>query len=588
MTADRNSQIVLGLNAYHGDSSACLLKDGEMIAAVEEERFRREKHWAGFPSRAIEYCLSEAGINASDIDHVTFSKDPWANLRRKLWFALRRRPKLGLVKSRASNAARLRGTRERIAKAGGVSKDDVSARIHWVEHHRSHSASAFLVSPFEEAAVVSVDAFGDFRSTMVSVGEGNRLKVLRTTDFPHSLGILYTAVTQYLGFPRYGDEYKVMGLAAFGEPTYLDEFRKMLRLEPNGGFKLGVEYFLHGTEGVNMSWDDCEPEIDRAFSDVMVQRLGPARSPSDELTDRHRDMAASLQAVLEEAYFHILNYAYESTGKRALALAGGVAFNSVANGKIFDQTPFEDVYIQSAAGDAGTALGSAAYVYHETLENPRTFQMQNSYWGPQYHDGSITGALESHGLRYDLLSDEQLFKDTAAAIAGGKIIGWFQGRAEWGPRALGNRSILVDPRRSEMKDILNERIKRRENFRPFAPSILIEAVGDYFERDYPDPFMIKVYPIRADKRKEIPAVTHVDGTGRLQTVSEGENPRYWRLIKEFENQTGVPILLNTSFNENEPIVNSPEDAVSCFVRTQMDVLVLGNYFVSRNSVDGKD
>ena len=573
--------IILGINAYHGDSSACLLKDGEMVAAVEEERFRREKHWAGFPSRAIEYCLAEAGAKADQVDHVAFSRDPWANLHRKAWFVLRRRPQWGLIKSRASNAARLRNIRGQLSLAMGGDTDRVKAPVHWIEHHRTHSASAFLVSPFDEAAVVSVDAFGDFRSTMISSGEGNRLKVMSTIDFPHSLGIFYTAVTQYLGFLRYGDEYKVMGLAAFGQPTYLDEFRKMVRREPGGKFKLGLEYFLHSSQGVQMSWDDCEPEIDRAYSETMVQRLGPARKPGEELTERHNNIAASLQASLEETYLHILNYAYEASGKKALALAGGVAFNSVANGKILDKTPFEALYIQSAAGDAGTALGAASYVYHQQLGNARRFYMDTSYWGPEYPADVIAKALDAVGLRYDHLQDVDLIQNTAKAIADGKIVGWFQGRVEWGPRALGNRSILVDPRRSEMKSILNERVKRREPFRPFAPSILLEAVGDYFERTYPDPFMIKVYPIKPEKRSLIPAVTHVDGTGRLQTVSKNENPRYWSLIKEFERLTGVPLILNTSFNENEPIVCSPEEAIDCFQRTRMDVLVLGNYFVTR-------
>ena len=574
--------IILGINAYHGDSSACLVKDGKLVAAVEEERFRRIKHWAGFPSKAVEYCLSEAAVGPADIDHVAYSRNPLANLQNKLLFAFTRRPKLSLIKSRLANAARMRRTGDLLARVMRGDGDALRAQSHWVEHHRAHSASAFHVSPFEEAAVVSVDAFGDFRSTMISAGAGNRLKVLSTVDFPHSLGLFYTAVTQYLGFPRYGDEYKVMGLAAFGQPTYLEEFRRMVRLESKGTFKLDLGYFLHSSRGVRMTWDDCEPEIDRAYSDRMVRRLGPPREPSEELTERHNDIAASMQAALEEVYFHALNYAYQVTGKKALALAGGVAFNSVANGKIFDKTPFEDVYIQAAAGDAGTALGAAYYVYHDKLGKRRSFVMDTSYWGPEYDDQAFNEVFDANGLKCTRLPDDELIRASAEAIANGKVLGWFQGRAEWGPRALGNRSILVDPRRGEMRDVLNQRIKRRESFRPFAPSILFEAVGDYFERSYPDPFMIKVYPIRSEKQSEIPAVTHVDGTGRLQTVSERENPRFWRLIKEFGRQTGVPVLLNTSFNENEPIVCSPEDAVSCFLRTKMDVLVLENYMVTKD------
>ncbi len=573
---------VLGINAYHGDSSACLLHDGQIVAAIEEERIRRIKHWAGFPTEAIKYCLQEANLKPQEIDHIAFSRKPTAHLAEKALFTLRRRPSISLIRSRLANMRRVQQARDPLAEAFGVEPGDLKAKVHNIEHHTSHSASAFLVSPYEEAAVVSVDAFGDFRSTMVSHGQGGRMKVLQTVEFPHSLGLLYTAVTQYLGFPRYGDEYKVMGLASYGQPVYLEEFRRMVRKEPNGTFKLDLDYFLHASKGVDMTWDNCEPTITQAFSEHMAKRLGPARQPSEALAKRHEDIAASLQAALEEVYFHILNYAHKATGQKRLALAGGVAFNSVANGKIYDNTPFEEVYVQAAAGDAGTALGSAAYVYHQVLGQPRSFVMSTAYWGPHYDDQTLEAALKRYGLPYTPLSDDALYQRTAAAIAKGAIIGWFQGRVEWGPRALGNRSILVDPRRPDMKNTLNERIKRREPFRPFAPSILLEAVGEYFEKQYPDPFMIKVYKIRPEKRPLIPAVTHVDGTGRLQTVSKEENPRYWRLISEFGKQTGVPVLLNTSFNENEPIVCKPEEAIECFLRTRMDVLVLGNFYVERN------
>ena len=582
MSAGSNSnEVILGINAYHGDSSACLVRDGELVAAAEEERFRRIKHWAGFPSEAIKYCLDEGNVRPEEIDHVAFSRNPLAHLHSKAFFALTRRPSLGLIRSRLANMARMGRSRGTLASALGAGGSSLKAKVHRIEHHRAHSASAFFVSPFDTAAVVSMDAFGDFRSTMVSLGEGNHMEPVSTVEFPHSLGILYTAVTQYLGFPRYGDEYKVMGLAAFGQPTFLDELRRMVRPEPGGTFKLDLKYFRHASDGVPMTWDDCEPEIGRAYSDHMVQRLGPSRDPSEELTGRHQDIAASLQAGLEEVYFHILNYAHEATGQKSLALAGGVAFNSVANGRIFDRTPFEDVYIQSAAGDAGTALGAAYFVHHQRSGRPRQFVMSSAYWGPGFDESRFADVLDGRGLRSDRLPDDELYRRTAGAVADGKIVGWFQGRVEWGPRALGNRSIIADPRRAEMKDILNARIKRREPFRPFAPSVLIEAVGDYFEQTYPDPFMIKVYPVRPEKRDLIPAVTHVDGTGRLQTVSREDNPRYWSLIKEFERQTGVPMVLNTSFNENEPIVCTPEQAIECYQRTQMDVLVLGNYMVEK-------
>ena len=574
---------VLGVNAYHGDSSACLVRNGEIVAAAEEERFLRVKHWAGLPLKSIKYCLEAADIGLEEIDHIAISRNPMSQIHRKILFALRRRPNIGFVLGRLKNMRRAGGIKSQIAEGLNVDSSRIKAQFHPVEHHIAHSASSFFVSPFEEAAVVSIDAFGDLRSTMVSVGTGSRMDVVSTVEFPHSLGLLYTAVTQYLGFLNYGDEYKVMGLAALGQPSYLEEFRRMLKLTPEGHFELDLRYFRHATEGVSMTWDNCEPVIGLAFSEYMVERLGPSRKPEQEISERHKDMSASLQAVLEEAYFHVLRWAYDSTGKKALALAGGVAFNSVANGKISANTPFDDVYIQSAAGDAGTALGSASYVYHQVLGNPRSFVMENAYWGPEYDDTEIVAALRRYELTYSKMAEVELLERTASAVAAGGVVGWFQGRVEWGPRALGNRSIIADPRRADMKDILNEKIKRRESFRPSAPSILIEAVGDYFEETYPDPFMMKVYPIRQCKRQEIPAVTHVDGTGRLQTVRKQDNPRYWGLIKEFERQTGTPIVLNTSFNENEPITCSPKDAIECFLRTQMDVLVMGDYFVDRNS-----
>jgi len=581
----KSHRIILGVNAYHGDSSACLLRDGVLVAAVEEERLRRIKHWAGFPSEAIQYCLQEADVKPEEIDHVAFSRNPMAHLHSKVKFAITHGPGLGFMRDRISNMARVSRPKDQLAFALGVRPSELATKIHRIEHHLSHSASAFNVSPFDNAAVVSIDAFGDFRSTMVSVGEGSRLKQVSSVGFPHSLGILYTAVTQYLGFLRYGDEYKVMGLASYGEPTYIEEFRRMVSPGSKGTFKLGLDYFLHASLGVNMAWDNTEPRIDRAYSDFMCRRLGPSREPDEEVTDRHKNIAASLQAVLQEIYYHVLNYAYDAIGKKSLALAGGVAFNSVANGGIYANTPFEDVYIQAAAGDAGTALGAACYLNHQVLGQPRVFEMNTAFWGPGFDEKHYVESLERAGLDYVRLSDDDLYHSCAERIASGKILGWFQGRTEWGPRALGNRSILADPRRPEMKDILNSRIKRREQFRPFAPSILAESVADYFEESYPDPFMMKVYPVKEDKRSEIPAVTHVDGTGRLQTVSKKENPRYWALIQEFEKQTGVPLILNTSFNENEPIVCTPEQAVESFLRTDMDVLVLGNCMVERTAIE---
>ena len=581
--------IILGLNAYHGDSSACLIRDGKLIAAVEEERFRRQKHWAGFPVEAIRWCLKEGEVEIGDVDHIAVNRNPKANLLQKALFAFRKHPSLELIKDRLKNATRVRNIKEIIAEEFGLSDANLKAKMHHIEHHVAHLASAFMVSPFEKSAVVSVDGFGDFVGTMWGCGSGSTLEVGGRVFFPHSLGLFYLGLTQYLGFPKYGDEYKVMGLAAFGEPCQMDKMRKIVRLNSRGQFELGLQYFIHHSEGVTMTWEGGEPNMGPVYSKEMEQLLGSSRKPDDAIEKRHQDIASSLQAMYEKAFFHLLNYVYERTQTKKLCLAGGCAMNSVANGKIFDRTPFEEIYIQAAAGDAGGALGAAFCVWHQILGHERDFAMEHAYWGPEFSKAELGNELEvkskelkEEGCSIEEVKDDgELCRQTAKMIAEGKVVGWFQGRMEWGPRALGNRSIVVDPRRAEMKNVLNARIKRREPFRPFAPSILLERVGDYFEKDYPDPFMIKVYPIRREKRAEIPAVTHVDGTGRLQTVRREDNPLYWKLIKEFEKLTGVPIVLNTSFNENEPIVCHPKEALACFLRTKMDILVLGNYMVQR-------
>ncbi len=581
---------ILGINAFHGDSSAVILRNGALVCGVEEERLNRVKHWAGFPREAIRTVLADARAGLGDVQHVAVSRNPSAHLLEKVLFTFRRRPGLEMIRSRLANHRKIDNLETQLSR---LSQDNepFKGRVHNIEHHRAHLASAFFCSPFEEAACLTVDAFGDFLSSLSAVGRGSRIEILDDVAFPHSLGVVYTAVTQFLGFPKYGDEYKVMGLAAYGKPAFLDAMRQVVRVAPAGQFEVDLDYFLHASDGVTSSWEGGEPLVGRVWSQKFVEVFGPAREPGQELTDRHRDLAATLQVLYEEVFFHRLQWLQKKTGLRKLCLAGGCAFNSVANGKIFRNTDFNDVYIQSAAGDAGTALGAGLYVWHQLLGNRRDFVMRHSYWGPEFDDGVIQeslaakkGELEEGGCAVTKVEDEAvLCSSTAEKIAEGNIVGWYQGRGEWGPRALGNRSIVVDPRRSEMRDVLNSRIKRREPFRPFAPSILEERVGDYFEETYPDPFMIKVYPIRPEKRGEIPAVTHVDGTGRLQTVSREQNPRYWNLIHAFERRTGVPILLNTSFNENEPIVNTPAEAIACFLRTKMDVLVLGNWMVARST-----
>ena len=574
---------VLGINAYHGDAAAALIRDGRLIAAVEEERFNRCKHSAGFPEQAIRYCLKEAGIGVEDLDHVGISRDPSAHLHKKILFAATRIKSLARsqIKDRLGNAARVRDLKEELARVFGVSKKHLRARFHNVEHHRAHLASCFFVSPFERAALLSIDGFGDFISTMWAVGEENSIDVLGHVEYPHSTGIVYTATTQFLGFPHYGDEGKVMGLAPYGQPRFINEFREIIRAEENGQFRLNLDFFRHHSEGVEMTWDAGSPTIGRVYSDQFTRIFGPARVEGEPLTDRERDIAASLQLRLEEVGFHILNNLHERTGLTDLGVAGGVAYNSVMNGKILLETPFKRVYVQPAAGDSGTALGVCYQIYNEVLKCERGEVMDGAYTGPQFSDEEIRAALEQSGFAFESYTDNEVTKHAAHDIAAGLVVGWFQGRMEFGPRALGNRSIVADPRRAEMKDILNDRIKKREPFRPFAPSILEERVGDYFEQTHPAPTMLMVYQIREERRSQIPAVTHIDGSGRLQTVSRALNERYYQLISDFAELTGVPVILNTSFNENEPIVCTPREAIECFRKTKMDVLYLGNFAVRR-------
>lgn len=581
--------IILGLNAFHGDSSACLMVDGKLVAAAEEERFRRIKHWAGLPTEAIRYCLDAGRIAITEVDRIAINRNPGANAMRKALFAFARKPSLAAITDRLRNAAKVHNVRDDIASSLGVPPDAIQARIDNVEHHLAHLASAFFVSPFRNAAVVSVDGFGDFASVMWGTGCDNRIETADRTYFPHSLGLFYLAITQYLGFPNYGDEYKVMGLAPYGQPAEIEKMRKIVRLLPGGRFELDLGYFLHHSEGVSMVWENGEPTIGKVFSPALEELLGPARSKEQPLEAHHWNIAASAQAMYEEAFFYLLNHVQRKTSLPALALAGGCAMNSVANGKILQATGFKDIYVQSAAGDAGGAIGAAFAVWNQELGQPRSFVMKHAYWGPEFSSDEISTLLKKRSEDLEVQSCtvshipdvSKLCSHTASAIAEGKVIGWFQGRMEWGPRALGNRSILGDPRRADMKDILNLKIKRRESFRPFAPSILREQVKDWFETDYDVPFMLQVFQIQESRRHAIPAVTHVNGSGRLQTVTEEQNSRYYRLIKAFGDLTGVPILLNTSFNENEPVVCRPEEALSCFLRTKMDVLVLGDYLIER-------
>ena len=578
---------VLGINAYHADGSAVLLKDGELIVAVEEERFRRIKHWAGFPTEAIRKCLEIGGITGADVGHVAISRDPKANILRKAAFAVKNRMQISNIVNRTRNLAKVHDVSEPLSDALMVPAGSLP-KVHFVEHHPAHLASAFFVSPFEDASICAIDGFGDYLSTSMAIGTGNKLDVLARVSYPHSLGVFYTAVTQFLGFPNYGDEFKVMGLAPYGSPDHVAELRKLLTLKPGGMFELNRAYFRHWDEGVDMEWDGGSPTMGRLYTPELERLLGPARKKDEPLAPYHENLARSLQAVYEEAAFHVLNGLWERTHNPRLCMAGGCAMNSVANGKIRSNTPFTDVYVQPAASDNGTALGAAYYVWNQTLGKPRGFVMEHGYWGTEYPGADVSHivrAREDEHWTYSVShhpDEESVCKATAQLIADGNVVGWYQGRMEWGARALGNRSILADARRGDMRDIINLKIKFREKFRPFAPSILESAMDDFFVGAAPDPFMQQVYPVRPEKRSILPAITHTDGSGRLQTVSARTNPRYHRLISEFAALTGVPVVLNTSFNENEPIVDTPEQALDCFLRTRMDAIVVNNTVIQRH------
>lgn len=598
--------IIIGVNAYHGDSAACLIRDGKIVAAAEEERFRRIKHWAGFPSEAIRYCLSEGRVSLNDVHYLAVNSNPLSGLRQKVKYTLLHRPNVRYVVDRLRNQSSRQTIHRKLAESFPRSK--FNGKIQRVEHHLAHLASAFLVSPFRQASVASIDGFGDFASAAWGVGDGTTIEVDDRVHFPHSLGVFYQALTQYLGFIHYGDEYKLMGLAPYGTPTYVEQMRRIVILRENGRFEIDTRFFRHHREKIDYAWQGGAPHVGTLFSPELEELLGPARRAGEALEQKHRDIARSVQAMYEEAFFHLINHLHERHGLDCLTLAGGCAMNSVANGKVLRQSKFKRLYVQSAAGDAGGAIGAAISTWHRIASmsqrpsnvavapsalagdatNGRQI-MDHAYLGPEASDDEISKLLEARASEINsagcvvqrIGSEADLCRQTAEAIARGEVVGWFQGRMEWGPRALGNRSIVCDPRRPDMKNILNLKIKRRESFRPFAPSILKEHVAEWFEENADVPFMMQVYQIREAQRSKIPAVTHVDGSGRLQTVYRETNARYWQLIESFRAITGVPMVLNTSFNENEPVVCRPSEALECFLRTRMDVLVLGDWLIER-------
>lgn len=579
--------IILGINAYHGDAAAVLIRDGELIAAVEEERLRRIKHWAGMPQLAIETCLRMANLTVDEVDTFAVPRQPRAHWWRKAAFVLQHRPALNFLRERQCHHRRHDDMAATLASALGTTRQSVQARLFRVEHHQAHLDSAFYPAPFEQAAVCAIDGFGDFVSTSMGFGRGTTCKLLRRVYFPHSLGLLYLAITQYLGFLDYGDEYKVMGLAAHGAPDFDRPLQQLIKLKPGGGFAPDLSFFCHWSSGDHMTWDNGQPTLGRVYSPKLMTLLGPARHPEAPVEARHAAIAASLQRVFERAMWHVLRDLHNQTRLPALCLAGGCALNSVANGKIREQTPFEHIYVQPAAADSGTALGAALHVWYRRGQQPHRWHMAHAAWGPSFEEDAYRAlmSLRSEDLRACQLrkidDTEALCQWVSRQLAGGHVVGWFQGSMEWGPRALGNRSILADPRRADMTELINRKVKTRETFRPFAASILEEALGDYFAEAYPDAFMTQVYAVRPEKREQIPAVTHVDGSCRIQVVGAQAHPLYRQLLESVANDTGVPVLLNTSFNVQEPIVHKPSEALDCFLRTDIDILVLGHYALSK-------
>jgi carbamoyltransferase len=571
--------LILGLNMFHADASAAILQDGEVVFAIAEERLNRKKHYGGFPTLAVKACLEAAGAKISDVQHVAVGQDSDANLARKVQYALANPAKiLNFIRMRQRKES-MREVRFLLANALDVEASQLRFAEHHLEHHIAHIASSYYCSPWERAAGFSYDGSGDFVSTMMARCEGNDIEVLDRVFLPHSLGSFYTMICEFIGYKKYGDEGKVMGLAPYGKETYSHQIREIVELQ-NGAFQLDLKYFkpLGSNQGMEVL-PDGTVRLARHFSGRMEELFGAPREPHTEILQRDMDLAFAMQQRFEEVFFHLLNELHRRVPVEDLAMAGGCALNSVANGKLFSTTPFQRTWIQPAAGDEGLAIGAALHTYHAVLKQPRRRQLQNCYLGPEFSESRIESDLKEAGLRYRKLDREPLLERVAEQVAAGNVVGWFQGRMEWGPRALGNRSIVAHPGLPDMKDVLNARIKHREWFRPFAPSILAEAQHDYFEHDHPSPFMLHVYKIRPEKRKELCAVNHVDDTGRLQTVAREENPLYYDLIKAFQRKTGIPVLLNTSFNENEPIVCSPKEAIDCFSRTKMDVLAIGPFLV---------
>ena len=568
--------VILGINTFHAGSSATLLIDGEPVSAISEERLNRVKYFGGFPALAIEESLRIAGIEYKDIDYVALGTDRSANRAAKVKYTLKnlsRLPKLvGLNKNRRSlnNVGRL------IAEECGTDEANLKFRQVNVEHHIAHIASAFFSSPYEEATGFSLDGSGDFVTCMIANCVGDEIDVRKRIFIPNSLGSLYTMACELIGYSKYGDEGKVMGLAPYGKDKYKEIFDQMLKLK-EGEFKLNLKYFstLGSNQGITMN-DKGEMIQSRHYSDYTTDILG-VPNESIEYGDREKDIAFGIQRVFSEAYLYMLKSAHKIAPHSTLVMAGGCALNSVANGMIYDKTPFKDTWIQPAAGDEGLSMGAALFLSRSILREKKRYVMENSYLGPEFSDSEIQEWLNKLSINYQKMERKDLLKITAEEISKGSVVGWFQGRMEWGPRALGNRSILAHPGLPDMKQTLNDRIKHREWFRPFAPAVLVERQADIFDHEQPSPHMLHVYGIKPEWQSRLCAVNHVDNTGRLQSVSNKSNPLFHDLIKTFDNITGIPVILNTSFNENEPIVCNPREAIECFSRTKMDLLTIGSF-----------
>ena len=577
------SRLVLGINSAHGDAAAALVGEQGLIAAIAEERINRKKHCGGFPALAVEEVLRIAGARPEDLTDIAVARDPGANLAAKMAF-MARNPSIGVARamSRFKVHREVRATKDLFAEAMGARADRIGARFHQIEHHLAHVASSYFCSPFERATGLSIDGSGDFASSLLATCEGSRIKVHRRVLLPHSLGVFYTALCQFIGFDRFGEEYKVMGLSAYGVNRFAPEMKQIVRVDPVAGLELNLRFFRHHTMASTMeTTDDGEVVIPQLWSDQLISLFGPPRRRKDALTERDNDLAASMQVRFEEVYLEMLAHAVEKTGIRDVALAGGSVLNSVGNGRMITERAVDRAYFHPAASDDGTAAGAALQIMFGEHAVPRRGSLAHAYLGTEWDDAAIEAALRGSKLPFRRLGRDELLATAANALSQGKIVGWFQGREEWGPRALGNRSILCHPGWPGMKATLNARIKNREPFRPFAPAVRMEKLSTCFHGSHEVPFMNVVYRVRAEWKERLAAVTHEDGTGRVQSVRREDNALYYDLISSFEAKTGIPVLLNTSFNENEPVVHRPEEAIACYARTRMDALGIGGFWLEK-------